>query len=116
VKQPLGPPVNVTYDPNAEPQFTFEPKTVRMRGPGIVVLKRTPPTADWKFIAGEVKDDTLNEFSTSVPGDGEILQIQDDFRDRKFEAYSYSVTVQIGEQKPVTSPDPVIVNDPGTAV
>ena len=112
VAQPAGPTVKVTFDPTARPQFTFKPNTVRVKGgPKIIVLIQSPP-ADWDFVTAEVKDDTFNQFSSSVQPNGKSLHIADALRDPDLEAYSYNITVNLGGEE-YTSPDPHIVNDPG---
>ncbi|MFL5617869.1 MAG: hypothetical protein ACJ79A_05665 [Gemmatimonadaceae bacterium] len=102
----------MTFDKDKDPQFAFERRTVRMTAAGIVVLTQKPPAPNWKFKSAEVKDDTLHQFSYDVPGTGNILHIKDDFLDKVLEAYSYNITVEL-DGTPYTSPDPVIVNDPG---
>ncbi|HTK46694.1 MAG TPA: hypothetical protein VL328_01790 [Gemmatimonadaceae bacterium] len=110
-----GPPdqtVRVTFDPDADPQFTFDPESVRMTAAGKVILEQHPASPRWVFRDATVKDDTLHEFRPEVQGSGNALHIHDEFRDRTRKSYSYNVTVALGGTT-VTSPDPVIVNDPG---
>jgi hypothetical protein len=107
--------VNVSFDPNATPQFTFDPPSVTMTNAGKVVLNQSPASATWTFQGALVKDDTLDEFSETVLGNGNSLQINDAFRDRSSTPYSYDVTVALNGTS-YTSPDPVIVNDPGGGV
>lgn len=104
--------VEVSFDPNAEPQFTFVPDTVTMTAAGKVVFLRRPSAAPWAFTDGAVKNDTLSEFSASVHGNGSLLHMRDDFKDRQKTPYEYTVTVEFNSAS-YTSPDPVIVNDPG---
>lgn len=104
--------VNVTFDPKAKVQFTFDPDTVEMSGAGKIILKRRPQSATWTFTGGDVKKDPLNEFSSSVQGNGRELHIDDQFRDTVRTEYEYFVTVEL-DGEPFKSPDPVIVNDPG---
>jgi hypothetical protein len=104
--------VEVTYDPNAEPRFTFAPDTVTMTDAGKVVLLRRPADAPWVFTDGSVKDDKLRQFSASVHGGGRLLHIRDDCKDKTKTPYDYNVTVTLNGYA-ATSPDPVIVNDPG---
>ena len=105
--------VEVTFDPNATPQFTFTPSSVTMTGSGKVILQQSPASAKWTFGGAVVKDDTLEEFSTTVQGNGQSVQIADSFKDRTETGYSYDVTVDLNGQT-YTSPDPEIVNDPGS--
>ena len=110
-----GPPdqtVRVTFDPDASPQFTFVPPSVTMTAAGKIILQQHPASAPWAFRDAKVKDDTLNEFHARVLGNGTSIQIDDEFRDRTKTSYSYNVTVSL-DGSTVTSPDPVIVNDPG---
>lgn len=105
--------VQVTFDPNATPQFTFTPSSVTMTGSGKVILQQSPSSAKWTFDGAVVKDDTLEEFSSTVQGNGQSVQIADSFKDRTETPYSYDVTVELNGQT-YTSPDPEIVNDPGS--
>ena len=105
--------VQVTFDPNASPQFTFTPQSVTMTGSGKVILQQYPSSASWTFEGAVVKDDTLNEFDAEVKGNGQTVQIADSFKDRTETGYSYDVTVELNGQT-YTSPDPEIVNDPGS--
>jgi hypothetical protein len=112
VKGPPDQTVRVTFDPDATPQFTFDPDSVRMTAAGKVILLQHPASARWTFRDAMVKDDTLHEFHPEVQGSGNALHIIDDFRDKTKKSYSYNVTVAL-DGNTVTSPDPVIVNDPG---
>jgi len=49
-----------------------------------------------------------------VQGNGNSLQISDSFQDRSETPYSYDVTVELNGVS-YTSPDPEIVNDPGSS-
>lgn len=106
-----NPTVGVRFDPTANPQFTFDNETVTMRAAGKIILIQRPASQQWTFRDAEVKDDTLGQFSSTVVGN--TLQIDDEFRDRTRKAYSYNVTVEL-DGRTFQSPDPVIVNDPGT--
>lgn len=105
-------PVRVTFDKDGDPQFTFVPSTVRVRGRGTVVFQQDSSQAEWRFTTADVKEDTKRQFHPEIPGDGTILHIKDDFKDTEIEAYSYNITVKL-DGTPYTSPDPHIVNDPG---
>jgi hypothetical protein len=105
--------VQVTFDPTATPQFTFTPPSVTMTASGNVVLQQFPADASWTFDAAVVKDDTLDEFDATVVGNGQAVQINDKFKDRNEKQYSYDVTVALNGLT-YTSPDPQIVNDPGS--
>ena len=102
--------VNVTFSPTANPQFTFDPDPVRMTAAGKIIFLRRPESANWTFKGGSVKEDPWKEFSTSVQGGGRSLQM-DDKCDHKMD-HEYTITVEL-DGRPFTSPDPVIVNDPG---
>jgi hypothetical protein len=106
-----GPIVQVTFDPQRTPAFTFVDDTVRMNAAGKIMLKQDPE-ARWRFRGATIKDDYLNEFRTRVAKNGKSLDIMDDFLDERITTYSYNVTVQLDDIT-YTSPDPVIVNDPG---
>jgi hypothetical protein len=105
--------VNVSFDPNATPQFTFDSQSVKMTDAGKVILVQNPASAPWTFQNAVVKGDTLDEFSPAVQGNGNSLQISDAFRDQTKKSYSYDVTVELNGTS-YTSPDPEIVNDPGS--
>jgi hypothetical protein len=102
----------VSFDPTGNPQFTFDNESVTMKAAGKILLVQRPASQRWTFRDAEVKDDTLNQFSSTVVGSGNSLQINDEFRDRTRKAYSYNVTVEL-DGAVFQSPDPVIVNDPG---
>jgi hypothetical protein len=104
--------VDVTFDPSANPQWKFVPENVSMGSSGKVICHRRPPTATWTFTGGDVKKDPLNEFSSSVEGNGKSLHIDDKFYDKAKTEYEYYVTVEL-DGTSYTSPDPKIVNDPG---
>lgn len=109
--------VEVTYDPNADPPFTFVPDTVTMTASGKVVLLRRPADAPWVFTGGYVKaneqQQSLAQFRVVVEGEGRLLHIHDDFPSDGPKTYhQYAVMVALNG-KPRSSPDPVIVNDPG---
>lgn len=104
--------VDVTFDPTADPQFTFTPDEVTMTAAGKVVFHRRPATATWLFTGGNVENDTQKEFSASVQGSGRSLQIDDQFKDTSKTLYKYTISVSL-DGTGYTSPDPHIVNDPG---
>ena len=102
--------VKVSFDPNANPQFTFDPDRVRMTASGKVIFQRRGESATWTFTGGAVKEDPYKEFSSSVQGQGRVLQM-DDKCEHKMD-HEYTITVELNGTSH-TSPDPVIVNDPG---
>lgn len=103
--------VQVTYDPNATPQFTFDPDTVVMTAAGKIKLQQHPANATWTFTGGSVQNDTLGNFSTDVGGNGNSLTFNDQCKDRTRTSYCYTVTISYNGQS-ITSPDPAIVNEP----
>ena len=105
-----NPTVGVSFEPKANPQFTFDNESVTMRAAGKIILIQRPGSQRWTFRDAEVKDDKLNQFSSTALGN--TLEINDAFRDKTRTAYSYNVTVEL-DGTTFTSPDPVIVNDPG---
>jgi len=102
----------VTFDAGATPQFTFRDDKVTMNAAGKIKLKQAD-AARWRFRGATIKDDFLNEFRTRVARDGKSLDIMDDFLDEGITPYSYNITVEL-DGTTYTSPDPVIVNDPGS--
>lgn len=111
---PNVPIVKVSFDPLDDPQFRFDDETVRMTQPGIIVLIQRGGPRRWKFSGAVVKNDALNQFSAMPLGNGNTLVINDLLRDTRLERYSYNVTVIDHDGRTYQSPDPVIVNDPGT--
>lgn len=108
------PEVKVKYDPAGKRKFTFVPFAVSLMGPGIVILNRHPASVPFRFVNATVKDDVSGQFTVRVPGDGRIVQIDDAFLDEDPMIYSYTVTIVLDDGQEITSPDPVIVNDPGS--
>ena len=107
--------VDVTFTPNTTPQFSFNCEAVRMTQAGKIILHRQPAGARWKFTSGRVHNDSLDQFTCEPFGNGRLLVINDPLRDPPDEGpktYCYTVTVEL-DGVPFTSPDPVIVNDPG---
>lgn len=107
-----NPTVKVTFDPTVSPpKFTFVDDTVRMNAAGRIILIRDGASPSWRFRGATVKDDVKNQFHPELQGNGS-LHIIDDFKDTVRTSYSYNVTVIDGTTT-YTSPDPVIVNEPG---
>ena len=108
--------VEVSFDPNVEPQFTFFPERVTMTKQGTVVFHKRPNDAPWTFKDGKVEGNN-GQFEISVPGDGKVIHMRDKFTDGGKTEHKYTVTVtwewNNGFQD-FESPDPVIVNDPGS--
>ena len=105
--------VDVTVDSSTTPPtFTFSPPSVTMTAAGKVILHRKPTQAAWTFVGGNVKNDTLGNFTTNVAGDGKTLTFNDALKDTVRTTYNYNVTILLNGSN-VTSPDPDIVNDPG---
>ena len=97
-------------------KFTFEPDEVTMKKKGKVIFHRHPRNAEWKFKGGIVKNDELNQFCSSVHGNGKNLHIDDELKDKGDPVrYEYQIMVQQGKTI-YESPDPVIVNDPGDRI
>jgi len=110
-KAPFDQTVEVTFDPNADPQFDFVPDPARMTAAGKIILIQHPASATWRFRGATIKDDDLGEFTVKVFGNGNALHIDDKCRQRR--EYPYNVTITTADDETITSPDPVIVNDPG---
>ena len=109
--------VEVTFDPNADPQFTFVPPTVTMTRAGKIVVHRRPQDAPWTFLDAWVEDATSGQFSAEPRANGSLLHIHDRCTDRRRTPHKYTVTVRFewqGHYRDYESPDPVIVNDPGS--
>ena len=108
------PRVLVSFEPTPKPRFNFVPDSVTMRGPGTIVLDQDPadPAAKWLFQDAFVKDDTTGQFSSELHDQKKSLHIRDEFHDKEKKSHSYRITVT-QDGSTFTSPDPVIVNDPG---
>ena len=104
--------IRVKYNPNARRKFTFLPWAHTMWGPGTVKLTRHPGNATWKFLGATFKGDTTSQFGCTPTDDGASLVIEDRFDDEDPALYMYNVTIELDGDE-ITSPDPVIVNDPG---
>lgn len=107
--------VEVTFDPNANPQFTFVPDTVTMTKAGKIVFHRRPQDAPWTFQDAWVEDRS-DQFSVRIPNGG-LLHIRDRFTDPRKTSHKYTITVRFewaDHYRDYESPDPVIVNDPGS--
>jgi hypothetical protein len=105
--------VNVTYDGT---NWTFVPDSVTMTASGMVICHQAGSnTSSWTFTGGNVKSDPLSQFSSRVAGNGTLLRITDQLKDPKGPkvTYPYYVTISYNGVS-VTSPDPNIVNDPGS--
>lgn len=108
--------IKVTFDPNATPQFVFDPpgqSVMTAAGKLIFVQKTVHPPATWSFVSANVQNDPLREFSSNPQGNGTSLQLNDTFQDSVRTSYCYTLTVTNGTMS-WTSPDPVIVNQPDT--
>jgi hypothetical protein len=105
--------VRVKYSPNAKRKFTFLPWAFTMWEPGKVKLTRHPGSAQWTFLKVTFKDDPTGQFDYEVVDGGESLEIEDKFHNEDPELYMYNVTILLDGEE-ITSPDPVIVNDPGS--
>ena len=101
-------PVEVTFNPTSR-EFTFVPDRTPMKRSGRVILKRGGTDPQWKFVAGIVKGDSSEQFSSAVRADGAMLHIHDEFRE--LGTFHYKVVVEFNGQC-FMSPDPVIVNEP----
>jgi hypothetical protein len=110
--------VEVTFDPNANPQFTFVPDTVTMTKAGKIVIHRRPHDAPWTFRGAKVEDDgPPGQFSVSLHANDTMIHIRDEWTDGERESHKYTVTVRFewnNHFRDYESPDPVIVNDPGS--
>jgi hypothetical protein len=110
--------VDLTYDPSTTPPtWTFAPPSVTMTASGKVILHQAGSNAtSWTFTGGNVKSDPLSQFSSTVQGNGTLLHINDAFKNQKGTppaTYPYYVIISANGVS-VTSPDPDIVNDPGS--
>jgi hypothetical protein len=110
--------VEVTFDPNANPQFTFVPDVVTMTRAGKILLHRRPNDAPWRFKDAYVKDNASGQFTAELQNE-QLLKIDDKWTDGRKTYHSYTVTVEFewnSHTQEFESPDPVIVNDPGARV
>jgi DP-EP family len=100
--------VRVTFDEQAVDQFTFRPDSVKMTAAGKVIFNRDGK-ASWTFVGAVVKNDPQRQFTTSVNPGGEVMQVNDAYK--QMGRFKYNITVSKGG-KTFTSPDPEIVNEP----
>jgi hypothetical protein len=106
------PGIKVKYDPDTQ-KFKFHPFAFTVWEKGNVELTRLPPNAEWKFVRATFKNDPSGQFIPRVAADGKSIDIEDRFLFEDPDIYYYTVTIQFDGKPEITSPDPVIVNDPG---
>ena len=100
--------VTVTFNPNANPQFSFDNDPVTMTAAGRIILNRAGGST-WTFTGatitnpgGQFGTPTVNPAGTSI-----------DISDLCSTAGSWCYTVTVSSNSvSYTSPDPEIVNDP----
>lgn len=103
--------VTVSFDPNANPQFTFTPDSVTMTAAGKVILNRQGGQT-WTFTSASVKNPPNGQFGTpTVNPAGTSVDISDVCSVKG--QWGYTVTVS-NNGTSYTSPDPDIINDPPT--
>ena len=103
--------VTVTFDPNANPQFTFTPDPVSMTASGKVILNRAGGST-WTFTSASITNGG-NQFTPTTNPGGTSINVSD--AHTSLGNFCYTVTVQLGAHS-YTSPDPTIANDPPTPV
>jgi hypothetical protein len=96
--------VTVTFDPTANPQFTFTPNPVTMTAAGKVILLRSGGQT-WTFTNASVDDPQFTVDANSAAN----IQINDAWT--SMGTFCYTVTV-LSNGTSYTSPDPDIVNEP----
>jgi hypothetical protein len=64
--------VEVTFELVGKDQvkFTFKPDELTMKKKGKVKFHRSPEDAEWTFKDGDVKDDKLNQFRSTLAEQG----------------------------------------------
>ncbi|HEY8176845.1 MAG TPA: DP-EP family protein [Gemmatimonadaceae bacterium] len=103
--------VGVTFNPQNNPQFTFDNDPVRMTAAGKVIFNRLGSTG-WTFVGAQVKNAPAGQFTPSVNPGGQVMQINDLWT--VMGRWQYRITVAVNGQQ-YTSPDPEIVNEPPQA-
>jgi len=101
--------VTVTFDPNANPQFTFNPDPVTLNASGRILLHRAGGSS-WTFTGATITNGGT-QFTPSVANGGNNINISDAYT--SYGSFCYTVTVSSGGLS-YTSPDPEIVNEPPT--
>lgn len=112
-----GANVQVTYNPNQTPAWSFSPDSATVNASGNIVFTAAPNSA-WKF-TGFSADNGGSIFGTpSINPAGNQMTVSDSCpRANGIQRFKYTVSVQpTGSSSSVTSPDPEIVNDPVSPV
>ena len=104
------PNVQVTYNPNANPAWTFSPDPVRLNASGDITFTQASGSS-WTFTGAAVTNGGTNFGSPTVHGNGAEMKLHDAHTSNG--TFCYTVSVSLNGQS-VTSPDPTIVNDPPT--
>lgn len=111
-----GANVQVTYNANATPAFTFNPDSATVNASGNVVFTAAP-NSPWKFTGCNIKQGGSIFGPPSINPNGNQMTVSDSCpRANGIQRFQYTVTVLPNgqNQTPVTSPDPEIVNDPSS--
>jgi len=103
--------VTVTFNPAAEPPFTFSPDPVTMTSAGRIIINRAGGST-WTFVNATISNGGT-QFSSAPNNAGTSINVQDAYT--SMGRFCYVVTVQMGGTS-YTSPDPEIVNEPPTPV
>jgi hypothetical protein len=102
------PNITCSFDPNANPQFTFAPSTpIHMNAAGVIVMNRAP-SSSWTFTGFTSNNPQLTAVVTPAS-----VTMTDSYASTGRICYTVTVT-QSGQS--YTSPDPEIINDPPSPV
>ena len=104
------PSVQVTFNPNATPAWSFSPDPVRVTASGNIVFTQAPGS-NWAFTGASVESGGSQFGAPAVNGNGSQMTMHDACTARQSFCYTVSVLPN-GATQSVTSPDPEIVNDP----
>jgi hypothetical protein len=108
------PSVQVTYNPNNTPAWSFSPDPVRVTASGNIVFTQAPGS-NWKFTGASVQSGGSQFGTPQVNGNGSEMTLNDVCSAKGQWCYTVSV-LPTGATQSVTSPDPQIVNDPPSPV
>jgi hypothetical protein len=112
-----GANVQVTYNPNATPAWTFNPDSATVNASGNIVFT-SAPNSSWKFTGFSATGGGSIFGPPSINSNGNQMTVSDSCPAANGkQSFKYQVSVQpTGSQTSVWSPDPEIVNDPSSPV
>jgi hypothetical protein len=102
--------VQVTFDPLADPKFTFAPTQVPMPGPGVITFNLKVSNSTDVFSSSPINFPYGGPF-TVINQKADSFQVEDDNTlTANDPAQTFAYNVNVGPW--TSSPDPVIINEP----